>query len=73
MSPAEHRFLILEQNVLQGNDRMERLENICLQLKHSTDMIGNQLQQLTNDFYRPSSPSQDRSNKMAKTSASQDY
>jgi hypothetical protein len=74
-SPAERRFLLLEQNIIQGNDRMERLENICLQLKHSTDMIGNQLQQLANDFYSsppPPSPN-DRSNKMARTTASQDY
>jgi hypothetical protein len=69
LPPAERRLAILEQNILQGNHRMDKLENICLQLKHNTDVISTQIQQLAQDLYRPESPSVGmHPNKAARTS-----
>ncbi len=67
--PAERRLAILEQNILQGNHRIDKLENICLQLKQNTDIISTQIQQLAQDLYRPDSPSAGmHPNKAARTS-----
>lgn len=67
---VERRFTLLEQSILQGSERMDRLENICTQLMHNTEIIGTQIQRLANDLYNPSSsPGRlEKSSKSAKLS-----
>jgi hypothetical protein len=68
-SEAERRFTILEQSVLQGSERMDRLETICTQLMHNTEIIGNQIQKLAMELYKPESPGcQTKPSKAAKLS-----
>jgi hypothetical protein len=69
LPPAERRLVILEQSIISSNSRMDKLENICLQLKHNTDIISAQIQQLAQDLYQPDSPSRGmQPNKAARTS-----
>lgn len=69
LPPTERHLFLLEQNLLQGNNRMDKLETICIQLKHNTDIISTQIQQLANDLYNPPSPSREmQPNKAARTS-----
>jgi hypothetical protein len=65
-SEAERRFKLLEQSVLQGSERMDRLESVCTQMMHNTEIISNQIQKMAADFY--SSDSTERLSKAAKTS-----
>ncbi len=67
-SEAERRFTILEQNALQSSERIDRLENICTQLMHNTEMISNQIQQLASDYYNPESSSHQPKTEAAKLS-----
>jgi hypothetical protein len=67
-SEVERRFTLLEQNVLQSSERMDRLEGICTQLMRNTEMIGNQIQQLASEMYNSDSSRQPKPNKAAKLS-----
>jgi len=45
-SPAESRFRTIEQELVQSSNRMDKIEDLCIQLKHNTDVISTQITQL---------------------------
>jgi hypothetical protein len=47
---TEQQFHHIETQMAQPATRMDNIENLCLQLKSSTDVISNQLSQLTSDL-----------------------
>jgi small-conductance mechanosensitive channel len=50
ISESERCFQDIEKNLDQSTNRMDSIENLCHQLKGSTDMISHQLVQLTSDL-----------------------
>jgi hypothetical protein len=52
-SAHEERFCAIEQKLDSSSARMDSIEDLCRQLKTSTDCISGQLNQLLNDVYVP--------------------
>jgi hypothetical protein len=51
-SEAGRRFSQIEQSILQGSECMDRLESVCTQMMHNTEIISNQIQKLAASRYK---------------------
>lgn len=49
-SPAEMRFQTIEQELVRSSNRMDNIEDLCVQLKNNADLISRQINQLFSEI-----------------------
>jgi hypothetical protein len=66
MAMYEQRFCTIEQKLDSSMAPMDSIEDLCCQLKSSTDCISGQLGQLMSDLHQPNSELRDSPPRAAK-------